>query len=233
MSALSRSGDWPRLDWSGLQQVDEAPIILQNADGTTQRRRFFRFARWMNTTSRFTLEQLDGHGHPTAPAVEVSGGREFDPDDGDDYWDRRFRALQWTNDCKTASDCTGATSFQEEALVELRYAQHPEKTFVIQPRTTAFRLRWSLKGGEPYTIPITQVASPAYDYGFAIDLEALTPPGPDGTYLPGTDITFQATLRDGSGHRLHPPGHCRLTTRSYSGRTPPVFSITAPSSIRR
>jgi len=206
VDALKRSGDLASLDWRGLHQVDEAPIILTNADGTTTRRRFFRFARWMNVESRFSLEQLDAAGHVVGCGVELSGGREFDPKDSDDYWDRRYRALQWTNDCKSASDCSGATSFQEEALVELRYAQHPDKTFVIQPSTTALRLRWNLHEGAAYTIPLTQVASPQYDYGFSIDIAPLTPPNPDGTYSPGTDITFQATLRDGSGNRLHPPG---------------------------
>ncbi|MGH7297964.1 MAG: cytochrome C, partial [Polyangiaceae bacterium] len=206
VDALQHSGPWASLDWRGLGEVDEAPILLANGDGTFQRRRFYRFARWMDVDSTFTLEQVDAGGHVIAPPVVVSGGREFDPSDRDDYWDRRYRALQWTYDCKTQSDCTGATSFQEEALVELRYAQHPDETFVIQPSTTALRLRWSLAANEPYTIPLTQVASPQYDYGCSIDITPLTAPNHDGTYSPGTDITFQATLRDGSGNRLHPPG---------------------------
>jgi hypothetical protein len=160
----------------------------------------------MNTESHFILEQIDANGHVTAPPIEVSAGAEFTPHDRDDYWDRRFRAIQWTYDCATQSDCTGATSFQEEALVELRYAQHPEKTFVVQKATTALRLRWSLKASEPYVIPVTQVAAPPYDYGFSVDIAPLTPPNSDGTYSAGTDITFQTTLRDGSGRRLHAPG---------------------------
>jgi hypothetical protein len=206
LKSLETTGDWASLDWSGVEEVDEAPILLQNGDGTWQRRRFYRYAKWMNVESHFTLEQVDGAGKLTAAPISVSGGREFHPRDSDDYWDRRYRAIQWTYDCVTQSDCTGATSFQEEALVELRYAQHPEKTFVIQPNTTALRLRWSAKRGETYTIPLTQVASPPYDYGFSIDIQPLTPPNADGTYSPGSDITFQATLRDGSGNRLHPPG---------------------------
>ncbi len=211
---IETTGDFASFDWHGLQEVDEAPIILGNADGTFQHRRFYRFADWMNGDNDFELAQVDAAGHVTAPPVRVHAGKEHDPDPRDDFWDRRYRGLQWTYDCKSQTDCTGATSFQEEALVELRYAQHPEKTFVMQPNTTAFRLRWSLKGDgdidrddtAAYVIPVTQVASPQYDYGFSIDINALTPPNPDGTYSPGTDITFQATLRDGSGNRLHPPG---------------------------
>ncbi len=51
-----------------------------------------------------------------------------------------------------------------------------------------------------------QVAHPAYDYGFSIDMEPLTPPRADGTYAPGTSVTFQLTLKDGAGRRLHPQG---------------------------
>jgi hypothetical protein len=206
VAGLARQGDFASLVWAGIREVDEAPIILGNADGTFTRRRYFRFASWMDVQNTFSVQQVDAHGHATAPPVSVSSGLEFFPQDSDDYFDRRFRAIQWLNNCQTQSDCTGATSFQEEALVELRYAQHPEKTFVIQPATTALQVSWSLHGGAPYSVPVTQVASPAYDYGFSIDIQPLTPPNRDGTYSPGSDITFQATLRDGAGNRLHPPG---------------------------
>ncbi len=199
VAALTRSGDWASLDWSGLQLVDQAPIILQNADGTTTYRHFFRFAKWMNTESNFLLEQVDSNGVPTAPPVELDAGREFQVKGRDDYWDRRFRAIQWTNDCASASDCSTATSFQEEALVELRYAQHPEKTFVIQPSTTALRLFWNQKPLEPYTIPLTQIASPQYDYGFSIDIQPLTAPTSRSrrrcATAPGTACTLPASCR--------------------------------------
>lgn len=206
LKSVETTGDFAGLPWDGIHEVDQAPILLANGDGTFQYRRFYRYADWMNTENLFVVEQIDARGRVTAAPVEVSSGLEFLPLGSDDFWDRRFRAIQWTNDCVTQSDCTGATSFQEEALVELRYAQHPEKTFVMQPQTTALRVIWSAKPFQPYTIPVTQVAKPPYDYGFSIDINPLTPPNHDGTYSPGTDVTFQATLRDGSGNRLHPPG---------------------------
>jgi hypothetical protein len=115
-------------------------------------------------------------------------------------------APPWTRTCRTNTDCTGSVAFEEEALVELRNALHPEQTFTLDPRTTALRLQWSLRPGRPYTIPVTQIATPPFDYGFSIEVGAVTPARADGTYAPGTDITFQITLEDGSGHRLHPPG---------------------------
>ncbi|MGZ3461501.1 MAG: cytochrome C, partial [Archangium sp.] len=39
-----------------------------------------------------------------------------------------------------------------------------------------------------------------------IDVKALTPPRADGTYAPGSSVTFQLALRDGAGKRLHPEG---------------------------
>jgi hypothetical protein len=63
-----------------------------------------------------------------------------------------------------------------------------------------------MRAASPWVIPITQVASPPYDYGFSIDLEPVTPPEPGGYYVAGQDVTFRMTLRDGSGNRLHPLG---------------------------
>src|SRR6185503_7774532 len=104
------------------------------------------------------------------------------------------------------SDCAGASSFQEEALVELRNARTPGPVFTLAPSTAALEVRWSLKPGSHYVVPITQVAAPPFDYGVSPEIAALTPPGPGGVYAPGADITFQITLRDGAGNRLHPPG---------------------------
>ncbi len=80
------------------------------------------------------------------------------------------------------------------------------QTFTFTPATTAVRLRWNLRPGAPYVIPVQQVAQPAWDYGFSMEVAALTPPREDGTYAPGSEVTFQLTLRDGAGKRLHPAG---------------------------
>ena len=157
----------------------------------------------MNARSELVLEQLDEHGHPVGSSVAVDLGTDGRRRPSDDFFVRRLRAIQWTNDCPTETDCTGATSFEEEALVELRQAMHPDRTFALHARTAQLRLRWSLRPGRPYLIPVTQIVSPPFAYGFAIDVEAVTPPRADGTYAPGSDITFRLTLRDGAGKRLH------------------------------
>lgn len=156
--------------------------------------------------STFRLEQLDATGKVLGPVVELDIGKDDKRKDGDAFFIRRLRAIQWTYGCASPSDCSNPASFQEEALVEVRDAMNPRKPFTLKPSTTALRLSWSLRSGPGYLIPVSQVASPPYAYGFSIDIDPLTPPGPNGTYAPGTDITFQATLRDGAGARLHPPG---------------------------
>ena len=206
VDGLAASGDFAPLQWGGIHLEEEEPVLLANGDGTFTRRRFYRGAAWMNRSSDFVLEQVDAAGNTLGTPVHVTTGLEYHQKDSDDFWDRRFRAIQWTYDCPALHDCTGATSFQEEALVELRIAMHPEQTFVLDPRTTALRLTWSLRRHHPYTIPVTQVTNPPYGYGFNIDVEALTPANTDGTYSPGSDITFQVTLEDGEGNRLHPQG---------------------------
>jgi hypothetical protein len=205
VDGLRTRGDFADLVWAGIRLEDQESILLSNPDGTFRRRRFYRNAFWMNLPSDFKLDQIDHHGRRVGDSVEVTAGREHSLRDSDGFFDRRLRAIQWTNDCRTLTDCTGATSFEEEALVELRYAQHPDDTFRIDPRATALRLHWSLRD-EPYVIPLSQDASPPFAYGFSIDAEAVTPPRPDGTYAPGSEITFRITLRDGAGKRLHPPG---------------------------
>jgi hypothetical protein len=204
VDGLRTRGDFAELHWDGIRKEEQEPVLLSNADGTFTRRRFYRDAAWMTVRSTFVLEQLDSHGHVIGTPITADAGLEDHRSDNDSFWDRRIRAIQWTRDCKTLTDCTGAINYEEEALVELRLAMHPEQTFRVLPAATALRLRWSEHA--PYTIPLTQVASPPFAYGFAIDVDAVTPPRADGTYAPGSDITFRVTLRDGAGNRLHPPG---------------------------
>jgi len=206
VAGLRTHGDFESLPWLGVHQDDQEFILLSNADGTFTRRRFFRDALWMNLPSFYVLEQLDAKGHRVGESVFANAGVDAFRTEADDFFDRRFRAIQWTRDCHTSTDCTGATSFEEEALVELRYGKHPTRTFTLAPTTASLRLTWSLRPGNPYSIPVTQITNPPFSYGFAIDVHPVTPPRADGTYAPGSDITFQVQLQDGEGHPLHDPG---------------------------
>lgn len=207
VSGLVSHGDFAALDWGGLEKVDESALDTPNADGTFTNRRFYRGARWMEERSTFTFTQVDTNGNLTAPQKTVVSAGWDDKDKASDaFFVRRMRAIQWTFDCASRTNCSGAHAFQEEALVELRNSLHPEATFKIQPTTAALQIVWSQNPGRTYTIPVQQIASPALDYGFGIDIVPVTAPRADGTYAPGTDVTIQVQLRDGAGNPLHPAG---------------------------
>lgn len=220
VSGLADHGDFADLPWGKPKLEDEEPILLSNGDGTFTRRRFYRRSPWIEAPSAFLLEQVDAQGQPTAFPTFYAIGSDDHRSQQDDFFIRRLRAIQWTYDCPGPHDCAGATHYTEEGLVELRAAQTTAKTFRIAANTVALRLYWTMKPGV-WTIPVEQVASPTYDYGFSADLVALTPPGPGGYYAPGADVTFQVTLRDGSGNRLHPAGSLPTYNEVIFGANPP------------
>jgi hypothetical protein len=204
VAPLAHTGDFAELRWEGTRLADQEFVLLANPDGTFTRRRFYRDAAWMEARSIFTLEQRDAHGRSLAPPLVVHAGAEEPRREHDDFFVRRLRAIQWTYDCPTATDCRGAQRFTAEALVELRSTMHPDRTFVIDPHATHLTVTWSLIPERVYTIPVTHEKTPPFAYGFSIDLDPVTPPRADGTYAPGSAVTFRITLRDGAGQRLHP-----------------------------
>jgi hypothetical protein len=206
VDGLAKAGDFAGLQWGGTRLVDESFVGIGNPDGTFTRRRFFRGATWMRTRSTLTIQPRDADGGPLGPPLSFDAGHELKRSPGDDFFTRRLRAIQWAQDCPTSSSCAGATVFLEEGLVELRYAAHPERTFVLHPQTQHLAVTWSANPRRTYEIPVTQVDQAPYAYGFSIDLDAITPPRSDGSYAPGSAVTFRITLRDGAGNRLHPEG---------------------------
>jgi len=221
VAGLDRLGDFAGLDWRGLQLVDESFVSAPNADGTFTRRRMFRKARWMDERSRFVIEQLDARGARSGEALITDTGREYRRTDLDSFFVRRLRAIQWTNDCNSRSDCSHAASFMEEALVELRYANGPNPHVALDASTTQLRVTWTANPHHPYIIPVEQVSNPTWDYGFAIDLAVTTSPGPGGFYAPGQVLDVGFTLRDGTGTALHPPGVLPTFLDYLSGNDPP------------
>jgi hypothetical protein len=208
LTTLRTQSDFAGLGWGGLRKVDEEPVLL-GGPGAFTRRNFYRDAAWMDVPSFFTVEPVDSSGRPTGAAVKLNAGSNSKRrGNKDDFFVRRFRAIQHFFDCASPTDCSTARNIQEEALVELRnaYNHAQAQTLTFSPATAGLRLRWSLRPSAPWLIPVEQVANPPYGYGFSMDVAALTPPGADGTYAPGSEISFQLTLRDGAGQRLHPAG---------------------------
>lgn len=220
VDGLARAGDFAGLDWRGTQRVDESFVYLPNADGTFTRRRFFRESRWMNEPSAFVFEQLDARGRLRGVPIIVDTGL-LDLRTGlDSFFTRRLRAIQWTNNCVAKTDCAAANNFEEEALVELRYANGVKPGFQLDSATTQLRVTWTANR-KSYTIPVAQVAAPTWDYGFGINLDVLTAPAnADGTYQAGQKLDVRFTLTDGSGKRLHPQGSMPTFLDYITGNVP-------------
>ena len=206
VAGLDAAGDFAGLDWSGVAVRDTELVATPNADGTFTRRRFYRGAAWMEDDSELVLTQVDASGNTLAPPVKARAGKDDKHKPRDAFFVRRMRAIQWTYDCASPADCSSATNFAEEALVELRHATGQSPAFTLHPGTAALRLHWSARPGSAYSIPVTQEAAPQFEYGAIAELAAVTPLSPGGFYLPGQDVSFHITLRDGAGNRLHPPG---------------------------
>ncbi len=226
VNGLAKQGDFASLPWAGTTQSDQSFVDVPNADGTWTRRRFYRESFWMNLPSFFIIEQLDASGRFSGVPLVIDSSNEFFRLPNDSFFVRRMRAIQWANNCSTGpssalpnGDCSTATSFSEEALVELRYAAGPLPNMQIGTNTTQLRVLWSLKPTQPYTIPVTQVSNPPLDYGFSMQLTPVTPTAPDGTYAPGQQVSFQITLLDGSGNRLHPVGSLPSYNDYLAGNT--------------
>ncbi|MFO0555492.1 MAG: cytochrome c3 family protein [Polyangiaceae bacterium] len=217
VAGLAESGDFADLDWSGVKLADESFVGQPNPDGTWSRRKFYRDAKWMTKRSSFKVDQLDQNGHKVGGSLTADIGKDEKRDDSDSFFIRRLHAIQWTYDCTSRDDCSTAHTFGEEALVEVRSSNHTRSTFKIHPAATSLRVTWSLKPNAPYEIPLTQVENPNWDYGFDMQIQALTPVGPSGAYQPGDAVTFQFTLTDGAGKRLHAPGQMPSYTDFLTG----------------
>jgi hypothetical protein len=220
VTGLDRTGDFASLDWKKTSLADQTILAEPNADGTYTRQRFYRNSRWMDLPSAFVIEQVDAQGRVVALPLIIDTGLEQLRTPIDSFFVRRMRAIQWTYDCASPTDCSNAHSFSEEALIELRYANGPNPSFQFRPETTALRVTWSHKPSSPYTIPVQQVAAPEWDYGFGIQVTPETPPAANGTYAAGQDVSFAFTLTDGAGKSLHPGGPLPSFLDYLGGNTP-------------
>ena len=145
VDGLRHNGAFAGLGWGGVRLAEQEFEILPGPEGF-KRRRFYRDAAWMNVPSTFTVEQVDADGNTVGQPLHLNAGANNKRREDDDFFVRRFRAIQWAYDCAGVDNCEGANNFMEEALVELRHARTPckEKQLVLDARTTSLRLRWSL-----------------------------------------------------------------------------------------
>ncbi|HEY8945349.1 MAG TPA: hypothetical protein VIM73_13855 [Polyangiaceae bacterium] len=195
------------MDWRGVTQVEE--IWLPAFDGTFTRERYYRNARWMENEGNFTVHALDAQGHQVGPALVAHAGRDDRRSAQDDDWTRRFNARQLTSGCSAIGNCTGATSFTAEALIQLRDALHPEQDARTLPESaTALRLEFDQLPGKHYDVSVSHESATAlpYGYGFQVSLAPISSPPNGRYYLPGDSVDVRVTFSDGAGHRLYPEG---------------------------
>lgn len=203
---LIDSGDMAGLDWSGIEfvETDWRPDF----DGTFTRSRFYRGAAWMERPSWFTLVPLDENLRRVGPSIRAFAGFDDFQTPVDDGFIRRFVARQVTPGCPAIDDCTGATEFTVQGLVQLRNELRPNRRARrIPQRARYLELRWTADPGNPRRVAIERADydSTPYRYGFDVSTSVSAPA--NGTYfVPGESIDIKVTMTDGEGNRLHPDG---------------------------
>ena len=195
------------LNWVGVQQVEE--IWVPAFDGTFTRERYHRGARWMDRPSTFRLRALDQNGNPLGTPWVVRAGRDARLGPNDDAFVRRFVARQSAFGCASVGDCSGATSFTAQALVQLRDALDPVADARRVPaETRELRLLWDRLPEQEYVVEVERESAQEaeLDYGFSVEIEPASTPANGSFYTPGEAASFRMVFRDGQGHRLSPPG---------------------------
>jgi hypothetical protein len=195
------------LNWTGVQQVEE--IWSPGLDGTFTRERYFRGARWMEQPSTFRLSALGPNGQALSSPWVVQAGRDDRRRASDDAFVRRFVARQSAFGCAAVGDCSGATGFSAQALVQLRDALDPEASAQAVPAGTAeLRLIWNRLPQQEYVVQVDREPEQAsdFDYGFHVAIEQVSTPANGIFYEPGETASFRMVFEDGQGTRLNPPG---------------------------
>ena len=200
------NSEFSALDWSGVAQVEED--WRPAGDGTFTRQRFYRGAKWMEQPSQFLVFPTDSDGNEVGEPLIAYAGSDDSWGPGDDGFVRRFVARQIATSCPAVGDCTGA-SFTAQGLVQLRDALHTNRRArPIPAEATRLTLKWTVDNQTSRDVEINRasLADFLYGYGFQISLDQISTPANGSFYVPGEDVSFRLTFRDGEGNRLHPEG---------------------------
>jgi hypothetical protein len=206
VAPLRTQGDLSRVDWSGIQQVEED--WRPNGDGTFMRQRFYRGARWMDDPSIFRVFPVDAAGEILDEPLVLHAGRDDRLRQSDDAFIRRFVSRQIASPCPAMGDCTGAT-FTAQGLVQVRQAMRAEQRARALPAgTTQLMLTWTPDPDADRRVSISTIpaAEAPFAYGFEVRLEPVSTPSAGTHYVPGETASFRVTFLDGAGHRLHAEG---------------------------
>jgi hypothetical protein len=201
---VTHEGDLASLDWQGAHMVEED--WRQDLDGTWIRQRFYRGAAWMEMASVVHAFPVDDAGEPVGAPILARMGRDDHWSESDDGFVRRFFARQYVTGCQAEGDCSNATSFRAQALVQFRVALHAsQRARPIPAEATALSIVWTAQPARQRVVPLTRSSGP-YGPGLELQLSEVSEPANGAFYAPGEHVTFQVTMRDGEGNRLHPQG---------------------------
>jgi hypothetical protein len=204
---LIQASQMSRLDWRGVRLVEED--FRTEVDGTVTRQRFYRGARWMECESTFLAIPKDARGRVTGESIVFIAGSDDRARDSDDGFVRRYDARQITRGCASRTDCSAATQFIVQGLVQSRQAQNIGKRAAkISKSATQLQLLWTQDPLANRSVALTH-SSPKdfpYGYGFQPELQVVTPPSNGAFYLPGESISFRVSFKDGAGRPLNQPG---------------------------
>ena len=207
---LKTSGDMAGLDWRGAVVVDEDwRPELGSTPKTYTRSRFYRHARWMDRTSVIKLTPVDAQGRPVGAPIVEQVGSDDKLRSSDDGFIRRFDARQITRGCQAIGDCSNATSFTAQGLMQVRAPQNAVKQARrIPDKAKKLEVTWSADPGHKRYLNLAhdRYRNTPYRYGFKVDLEVLTTPANGKYFVAGEGFDFRVTYRDGQGNRLHAPG---------------------------
>lgn len=203
---LKTTGDMARLDWHGVHLTDEDWRPEGNDPTTYTRTRIYRGARWMTRPSAYVLFAVDAHDVPVGLPIVDATGRDDSLGPLDGAFVRRFVARQVTQGCRAINDCSNATSFLAQGLMQFRDSLHPERAVRIHERAAKLKLFWTEDPTRTRSVSVRHRAFTTYRYGFVPQVEIVTPPANGHYYVPGEGFDFRITYRDGAGNRLNPPG---------------------------
>jgi hypothetical protein len=204
---IIEDSDLSNLDWTGISMVEEN--WRPDVDGTYIRQRFYRNARWMERASLFILFPTNDYGDIVGQPIWAYAGKDNQLTNADDEFIRRFNARQITKGCPAINDCTGATSFTAQGLIQLRQARQPnQRDHLIPKQATQLSLLWTedIFNTRSVYVDHHDASEFAFGYGLEVSLEEVTTPANGQYYVPGDTVSFQVTFRDHEGNRLHSEG---------------------------
>lgn len=209
IAPVVQNSDLSDLDWSGVGFVEEEWRPLN--DGTTRlfRQRYYRGARWMEEGSALTVLPMDAHGNVVGAPLLANAGVDDDWLPTDDGFVRRFVARQVASPCDAVNDCSEATSYIAEALVQFRDSLHPDASaYPIPGQATQLGVQWTAEHGHTRYAPITHAsrASVQWGYGFVPTLTVTNAPANGQYFVPGENLNLQMAFFDGDGNRFFAPG---------------------------